>query len=109
MATKITPHLIHLAYEASLKSFWRKKALKRFLKECHVADQHLASWGEEESKREFLDRTFDKLQQSDKGKTVIHKIAISLSDQNSFPDLRNWEDSDQKIADASKCVSELKA
>lgn len=107
MAAKITPHLIHLTYEAALKSFWRKDALKRFLKGCHISDKHIASWGGE-SKREFLDQTFDKLQKSDKGKAVIYQMAIFLADQESFPDLCNWEDSSQKIAEASKCVSDLK-
>ncbi|QGX41745.1 hypothetical protein E2H98_08665 [Permianibacter aggregans] len=32
-----------------------------------------------------------------------------MSEQTSFPDLRNWEDSAQKITDATKAVSELKA
>jgi len=36
-------------------------------------------------------------------------MARSLSEQSTFPDLRNWEDSTQKIQDASKAVQELKA
>lgn len=109
MATKITPHLIQLAYEAALKSFWRKGALKKFLRECNVADAFIATWGSEESKREFLDRTFENLQKNDRGKTVIYQMAVFLADQTSFPDLRNWEDSALKIAEATKCVAELKA
>ncbi|MBU1308521.1 MAG: restriction endonuclease [Gammaproteobacteria bacterium] len=31
-----------------------------------------------------------------------------MSEQRTFPDLRNWEDSDQKIQDAHKAVQELK-
>ncbi|MBL8449767.1 MAG: hypothetical protein JNM32_07570 [Dechloromonas sp.] len=34
-------------------------------------------------------------------------MAIFLAEQTSFPDLRNWEDSAEKIRDASKAVSEL--
>ena len=35
-------------------------------------------------------------------------MAVYLADQTSFPDLRNWEDSARKIADATKSVTELK-
>jgi len=36
-------------------------------------------------------------------------MARSLSEQTTFPDLRNWEDSDEKIQSAHKAVQELKA
>jgi hypothetical protein len=62
----------------------------------------------EESKRDFLDRTFQKLQASDRGRGLIFEMARSLSEQSTFPDLRNWEDSKLKIADATKPVMELK-
>lgn len=109
MTIKVTPHLIQLAYEAALKSFWRKEALRKFLRECHVAEPHLATWAAEESKRDFLDRTFTALQRSDRGKAVIGQMAIFLAEQTSFPDLRNWEDSATKIKDATTAVAELKA
>ncbi|MBK6744767.1 MAG: hypothetical protein IPG66_18165 [Hydrogenophilales bacterium] len=35
-------------------------------------------------------------------------MARFLSEQTTFPDLRNWEDSVQKIAEAAKAVAELK-
>jgi hypothetical protein len=108
MAAKITPHLIHLTYEGALKSFWRKTALRKFLRECHIAESFLATWASDESKREFLDRAFEKLQKTDKGKAVIYQMAVFLADQTTFPDLRNWEDSDQKISEAAKAVGELK-
>lgn len=109
MAIKITPHLVQLAYEAALKSFWRKEALRKFLRQTHVAEAHLATWSPEESKREFLDRTFAALQRSEKGKAVIGEMALFLAEQTTFPDLRNWEDSAGKIQDASKAVAELKS
>lgn len=108
MAVPITPRLVELTYEAALKSFWRKKALRKFLRGCHVSETFLATWSAEESKRDFLDRLFERLQRSDKGKTVIFQMARYLSDQTTFPDLRNWEDSDQKMAEARKAVAELK-
>ncbi len=108
MATKITPRLIELTYEAALKSYWRKNALRKFLRASHVSESFLATWAEAESKRDLLDRMFLTLQKSDKGKAVIYQMARNLSEQRTFPDLRNWEDSDQKIQDAHKAVQELK-
>lgn len=108
MTIKITPHLISLTYDTALKSFWRKNALKKFLKECHVSEGYISTWANEESKREFLDRTFSALQKSDKGKAAILQLALFLADQTSFPDLLNWEDSTTKLADAKLSVTELK-
>jgi hypothetical protein len=107
MAAKFTPRLVELTYEAALKSFWRKPALRKFLGASHIAASHIATWSTDESKREFLDRTFPKLQAFDRGKALIIQMALSLSEQKSFPDLRNWEDSLQKIADAKEAVAEL--
>lgn len=109
MAAKFTPRLVELTYEAALKSYWRKEALKKFLRASYISENFLATWGGEESKRDFLDKVFQKLQASDKGKAVIFEMARSLSEQTTFPDLRNWEDSPQKIADAKNAVAELKA
>lgn len=109
MAAKITPRLIELTYEAVLKSYWRRHALKKFLLASHIQESFLATWSNDESKRDLLDRLFPKLQATDKGKAVIFQMARSLSEKTTFPDLRNWEDSDQKIQEAHKAVQELKA
>jgi hypothetical protein len=109
MAIKVTPHLVQLAYEAALRSFWRKESLRKFLRQAHVAEAHLATWSPDESKRDFLDRTFAALQRSYKGKAVIGEMALFLAEQTTFPDLRDWEDSAKKIQDAFKAVAELKA
>ena len=109
MAAKITPRLIELTYEAALKSYWRKNALRKFLRASHVAESFISSWAEDESKRDLLDRLYQQLQATDKGKAVIFQMARNLSEQTTFPDLRNWEDSDQKIQNAHKAVQELKS
>lgn len=108
MAVPITPRLIELSYEAALKAFWRKNALRKFLRANHVSETFLATWAHDESKREFLDRVFEKLQQSSRGKAVIFKMAKNLSEYESFPDLRDWEDSSEKIAAAKRAVAELR-
>ena len=109
MAANITPRLIELTYETALKSYWRKNALRKFLQASHVAESFIATWSGDASKRDMLDNLFQKLQQTDRGKAVIFQMALSLSEQSTFPDLRNWEDSDQKIQEAHKAVQELKA
>lgn len=108
MAAKITPRLIELVYEAALKSYWRRNALRKFLLASHISEGFVASWSNDESKRDLLDRLFPKLQATDKGKAVIFQMARNLSEQSTFPDLRNWEDSQQKIQEAHKAVQELK-
>lgn len=109
MAAKITPRLIELTYEAALKSYWRRNALRKFLIASHVSRNFVEAWSDDESKRDLLDRLFQRLQTTDKGKAVIFQMARNLSEQSTFPDLRNWEDSNQKIQDAHKAVQELKA
>ncbi len=94
MAAKITFRFIELTYEAALKSYWRKEALRKFLRASHVAESFLATWGSDESKRDFLDKTFQKLQGTDRGKAVIFQMARSLSEPGSthrvpFPGLAN--------------------
>lgn len=108
MKYRITPHFIDLTYDALLKSFWRKTALKKFLRQCSISESHLQTFNESETKRAFLDRTFQLLQNNEKGKQVIFKIATFLSEQTKFPDLESWEDRDQKIKDAVKSVNDLK-
>ncbi|CAI3961046.1 unnamed protein product [Commensalibacter communis] len=103
------PRLIDLTYEALLKSYWRKEALKKFLISSHISSSFIATWLHEESKRDFLDRLFNRLQQAEKGKAVISRMAHSLSEQSIFPDLRYREDSDLKIQAAHKAVQELKS
>ena len=109
MVAKINARLIELTYEAALKSYWRKAALRKFLRATHVSETFLATWSDEESKREFLDRAFAELQSSDRGKAVIFEMAKNLSEQSTFPDLRNWEDSKEKSETAHKAVAELKS
>jgi hypothetical protein len=107
MKYRITPQLMTLTYEALLKSFWRKNALKKYLQGCGIPDSLLNSWNNEESKRSFLDRLFEMLQKNEEGKANILRLALALSEQTSFPDLRNWEDSEQKMRDAYLAVAEL--
>jgi hypothetical protein len=109
MISRVTPHLIDLTYEALLRSFWRKDALRRFLRNCGISERFIASWGEQESKRNFLDRVFEALQKSSSREAVILRLAQALSEQQAFPDLAGWEDSAEKLADAHRAVANLKS
>jgi hypothetical protein len=108
MINQLTPHRITLTYDAALKSFWRKKTLRTFLRECRIAEGFLSTWGPDESKREFLDRTFTQLQKTDKGRAALLRMGEFLAEQQSFPDLENWEDSIVKIREASTAVNRLR-
>jgi hypothetical protein len=108
MKTKLTPYYVNLVYDACLKSYWRKNALSKFLRQCGVADTFINGWDPQESKREFLDRLFAELPKSDRGRSGLLRIAAFLMDQESFPDLQWWEDSAQKIKAAHDAVSKLR-
>lgn len=105
--TPVTPYFVQLIYEAALKSFWRKGALRKFLRQCRVSENFLATWGQEESKRDFLDRLFAQLQAKEVGQKALWQMARFLAEQKKFPDLENWEDSAQKINGAKAAVADL--
>ncbi len=108
MKTRLTPHYIRLVYEACLKSFWRRNALASFLRQCGISERFLQSWTPGESKRDVLDRLFLKLPKSDRGRSGLVRMAGFLMEQESFPDLKNWEDSATKLKEAHDAVSQLR-
>lgn len=105
MKTRLTPYYIDLVYDACLKSFWRKRAVSQFLRQCGIAESFLSTWGTDETKRDFLDRLFADLPKTDKGRSGILRMSSYLTEQRSFPDLQNWEDSADKIKAAHDAVS----
>jgi hypothetical protein len=109
MKARVTPYFTELVYEALLKSFWRKSALARFLGQCKISDRFVSTWREDETKREFMDRLFPKLTASESGRTALVGIAAKLVEQKTFPDLKNWEDSEDKIREAHNAVARLRA
>ena len=106
--TQITPRLVELTYEAALTAYWRKAALRQFLRSSGVSSSFLATWADDESKRQILDRLCRLLQSSEDGGAVMMRMARSLSEMTSFPDLRNWEDAADKIGRATTAVRELR-
>ncbi|KAI1692306.1 restriction endonuclease domain-containing protein [Ditylenchus destructor] len=53
MTHSVTAHLVTLTFEAALKSFWRRNALRKFLRDCHISESHISSWPDEETKETF--------------------------------------------------------
>lgn len=107
MKTRFTPHLVDLTFDAAWRSFWRKQALSAFLRRAGVTD--LPSWDPDESKRDYLTRLFDRLQETDRGKGLIVQMARFLAEQKTFPDLANWDDSAEKQEAAQLSVEALRS
>lgn len=108
MPEKLPPHFIELVQDALLKSYWRRKAFRNFLRRNGVSEKFLSTWAEDESKRQLLDRLVPALEGADKGPAVIKQLAVHLADQVSFPDLIGWPDEAEKISSAKAAVAVLK-
>lgn len=108
MRTRFTPQFVELCFSASLYSFWRRKTLRRFLGQCGVPILLLSTWHNDETKRDFLERLFTELPKSHDGRATVLRLARALAEQEDFPDLRGWEDSEQKVEDATEVVKALR-
>jgi len=106
--SQLPPHFIELVYDAALKSFWRKPALKRFLRALGISEAALAQLDPNDTKRVWLDQLFPKLETAAKGTALINQMARALAEQTKFPDLENWEDSKEKIQAAKEAVRALR-
>lgn len=109
MPEKLPTHFIELVQDALLKVYWRRKAFRNALRRNGVDESFLATWAEDESKRQLLDRLIPALEVAEKGPAVIKQLAVQLADQDAFPDLTGWPDEAEKIAAAKTAVAALKA
>lgn len=109
MAEPLPPHFLDLVADALLRSFWRKRALHTFLGRVRIAESYLATWHEEETKRDFVYRLFPMLERNGKGQRVLQDMARALADQTTFPDLDGWEDAKEKTSAAVNAVRALQA
>ncbi len=108
MTDQLPPHYVQLVWEAAHKAFWRRQALHDFLRRCGVKETFLASWTSDESKRDFLNRLFPRLEATDAGVRLINSMADSLSEMQTFPDLDGWEEESRMRADAARAVATLR-
>lgn len=109
MAETLPSHFVELVQDALLKSYWRRKAFRNALRRNGVSERFLASWAEDESKRQLLDRLIPALEAAEKGPAVLKQLAVNLADQLTFPDLTGWPDEAEKISAAKAAVTALKA
>ncbi len=109
MTEKLPAHFVELVQDALLKSYWRRRTFRNALRRNGVAERFLATWAEDESKRQLLDRLFPALENAERGPSVIKQIAVHLADQVSFPDLTGWPDEKEKVTAAKAAVIALKA
>ncbi|HEX2839514.1 MAG TPA: hypothetical protein VHN77_15460 [Phycisphaerales bacterium] len=103
----ISPHLVDLVQDALLSSFWRLDSLKKYLKRHGISDAALAHLNKTTTKRQFLDWLFPQIEASQKGSGLIRQLATSLSEQQHFPDLVGWEDTDVKLERAKRSIAAL--
>jgi len=108
MPERLPPHFVELVQDALLKSYWRRKTFRNALRRNGVSETFLATWSEDESKRDLLSRLVPILEAAEKGPSVIKQLAVHLADQVSFPDLTGWPDETEKIRAARAAVSALK-
>lgn len=109
MVKRLSGSLVNLIHEATVRSFWRRKALSRFLRQVGIAQAFLGTWSQEESKRDVLDRLFAILPNQPGGQELLLRMARDLAAQTSFPDLGGWEDSEVKLQEAARAVGALRA
>ena len=111
MRKKLAPAFIQLTQDACLKAFWRRRTLRTFLQQHQISEAKLATWNEDEPKRDFLFCLFEELLQlgDNSGHATILEMARSLAEMKHFPDLENWEDSAEKISAAHRAVARLKS
>lgn len=107
-AARLPAHYIDLVTDALLKVYWYKGSLRKTLRRVGVSERFLATWAQEETKRDFLDRLLPELEGSEAGHRLIHRLADSLAEQTSFPDLEQLEDSGLKMEQAKRSVASLR-
>lgn len=109
MSKKLAGSFVNLVHEAAARSFHRRKALSRFLRQVGVAEGFLAGWSTDESKRDLLDRLFAALPKQARGDDLALKMARDLAAQTTFPDLQGWENSKTMTEAATSAVKALRA
>lgn len=95
-----------LVQDATLKAFWYKRSLRRFLRTCRMPES-LFRYCDERTKREWLDDIFQELERSENGLAAIQRMAQQLREMDSFPDLSRHEDSEFHQERARDAISAL--
>lgn len=109
MAKRLSGGFVNLVHDAAARSFYRRRALSRFLRQVGVSENFVAGWTSDESKRDLLDRLFDALPKQAHGDELILRMAHDLATQDDFVDLKGWETSDVMTREATSSVRALRA
>jgi len=107
MVARLPPHFLTLVHDALLKSFWHKNTLRSFLRRSGLPATLLADCHDSETKRDWLDYLFPRLEASESGQVIIQQMAHALAEQKSFPDLARHEDSAEMARQAREAVAAL--
>jgi hypothetical protein len=109
MPKRLSGSFVNLVHEAAARSFHRRKALARFLRQADVSQKFLTGWTQDESKRDLLDRLFAALPNQARGDDLVLRMARDLAAQTAFPDLVGWENSATMLEAAKAAVRALQA
>lgn len=109
IAQRLPAHYLELLTDALLKVYWYKNSFRGVLRRSGVPEALLATWAADESKRDYWDRVLPSLETSDSGIAVLSRLADTVSEQTTFPDLARIEDSAARIASARRAVADLRA
>jgi Mg2+ and Co2+ transporter CorA len=105
---RIPAHYLELVSDSLLKVYWYKKSLRNALRRSGVSENFLSTWSEDETKRDMLERLFPKLEGLEKGILVVNRLADTLLEQKTFPDLERLEDSRLRIKQAKDSIEALR-
>lgn len=104
---KLAPEFISLTQDACWKAFWTKDALRLFLKQHAIPESYLQTWNKDETKKTFIAQLFSHLTEQNKD-DILFSLAQSLAEMQYFPDLENYEDSNEKKGKAKEAVARLR-
>lgn len=104
---RLPAHYLELLSDALLKVYWYKGSFRTALRRAGVPESLLATWAAEETKREYWGRLLPNLESSDAGIAVLNRLADTVCEQSTFPDLERIEDSALRIRSARKAISDL--
>lgn len=86
-----------------------KRSSERFCVDAAFPRQRWRLGPQKSQNRDFLDRIFPVIEKHAHGSAVLTKMARSLAEQTSFPDLEGWEDADLKKSQARDATTALKS
>src|SRR5688500_10035926 len=108
MAKRLAGNFINLVYEAAARSFHRRKALSRCLRQAGVSEKFIATGSQDDSKRDLLNLLLAALRSHTRGCELALRMARDLAAQDAFPDLLGWENSEVMLQQAVSAVRALR-